>query len=67
MMSKLLLHSRSPRKDPLRTLISYSKATMVQALGSEYEDPGLSDAIPQVHMIKPSGVHIRQSHVCMIK
>ena len=25
---------RSPQKDPMRTLISYSKATMVQALGT---------------------------------
>ena len=58
---------RSPWKDPLRTLISYSKATKVRALGSGHENTGLSDATPRVHMIKPSGVHARQSHVCMIK
>ena len=34
---------RSSRKDPLRTLISYNKATMVHTLGSRHEDAGLSD------------------------
>ena len=53
---------RSPQKDPLRTLISYSKATMVQTLGSGHKDPGLADATQRVHMIKPSGMHIR--HTC---
>jgi len=31
-------------------------------LRSEHEDRGLSDATWRVHMIKPSGVHIR--HTC---
>ena len=57
----------SPRKDPLRTLIGYNKVTMVQALESGYENSGLSDATPRVHIIKPGGVHNRQSHVYMIK
>jgi len=57
----------SPLKDPLRTLISYSKATTVQALESGHENPELSDATLRVHIIKPSGVHKRQSHVYMIK
>ena len=35
---------RSPREDPLRTLISYGQATMIQALGSEHENSELSDA-----------------------
>ena len=35
---------RSPREDPLRTLISYSKITMVQTLRSGHENLGLSDA-----------------------
>ena len=35
---------RSSRKDPLRTLISYSKITMLQTPGSEHENAGLSDA-----------------------
>jgi len=66
-MSKLLLrHSESSREDPLCTLISYSKATKVQSLGSGHENLGLSDATPRVHIIKPSGV-LRQSHVYMIK
>ena len=56
---------RSPREDPLRTLISYRKITMVQTLGSGHENLGLSDATPRVHMIKPSGVHIR--HICTRK
>ena len=51
---------RSSRKDSLRTLIS--KATNVRSLGSGHENSGLSDAIPRVHMMKPSGVHIR--HTC---
>jgi len=53
---------QSSRKDPLRTLISYNKATMVWPLGSEHDNSGLSDATPRVHIIKPSGVHIR--HMC---
>ena len=32
---------RSPREDPLRTLISYSKIIMVQTPGSGHENPGL--------------------------
>ena len=51
-----------PRKDPLRTPISYSKAIMVQALESGHDNLGLSDTTPRVHIIKPSGVHIR--HMC---
>ena len=35
---------RSPREDPLRTLISYRKITMVQTPGSRHENSGLSDA-----------------------
>ena len=48
---------RSSRKDPLRTLISYSKVTKVQSLGSGHENSGLSDATLRVHIIKPNGVH----------
>ena len=55
----------SPRKDPLYTLISYSKDTIVQALGSGHEDQGLSDITRRVHMIKPNGVHIK--HICIGK
>jgi len=48
---------RSSRKDPLHTLISYSKATKVRSLKSGHENPELSDATLQVHIIKPNGVH----------
>ena len=48
-----------PSKNPLRTLISYKKATKVRSLGSGHENPGLSDAILLVHIIKPNGVHNR--------
>jgi len=34
----------SSRKDPLCTLISYRKITMVQTPGSGHENSGLSDA-----------------------
>jgi len=53
---------RLSRKDPLRTLISYSKATKVRSLGSGHENPRLSDATLRVHIIKPNGVHNR--HTC---
>jgi len=43
----------------LRTPISYSQATIVQALESEHENPGLSDVTLRVHIVKPSGVHNR--------
>jgi len=35
---------RSSRKDPLRTLISYSKVTKVRSLGSGHKNSGFSDA-----------------------
>ena len=41
---------RLSRKDPLRTLISYSKVTKVRSLGSGHENPGLSDATLRVHI-----------------
>ena len=43
-MSKFLLHFDHHGKDLLRTLISYSKATIVRPLGSGYENLELSDA-----------------------
>jgi len=46
---------RSSRNDLLRTLISYSKVTKVQTLGSGYKNPGLSDTTLRVHIVKPSG------------
>jgi len=53
---------RSSWKDLLRTRISYNKATKVRSIGYGHENPGLSDATPRVHIIKPSRVHIR--HTC---
>ena len=41
---------RTLRKDPLRTLISYSKVTKVRSLGARHENPGLSDATLRVHI-----------------
>ena len=60
--SKLLLHSDHHGRIRCATLISYSKAIMVQALKSGYENSGLSDATLRVHMIKSSGVH--NMHTC---
>jgi len=41
---------RSSRKDPLLTLIRYSKATKVWSLGSGHENAGLSDTTLRVHI-----------------
>ena len=41
---------QTSRKDPLRSLISYSKVTKVRSLGSGHENPGLSDATLRVHI-----------------
>ena len=51
---------------PLCTLISCSKATTVQTLGSGHEGAGLSESNLTVRTIKPVGV-LMQSHVFMIK
>ena len=58
--SKLLLRSDHHGRSAAHS-ISYSKATKVRALESGYENPGLSDATPRVHMMKPSGMLIRRT------
>ena len=61
-MSELLLHSDYHGRIHCATLISYSKAIMVQTLESGHENLGLSDATLQVHIIESNNVH--NSYMC---